>query len=69
MTAVVILFFIFCPIVGFFIYKELRRNTKGIVLIGEFAFISAFVISTALFCLVWVFNFDDYYTNIDIVDG
>jgi len=69
MTAVVIVFFIFCPIIGFLIYKELRRNTKRIVLIGEFVFISLFVASLGLFCLVWLFNGDDYYTAIDIVDG
>lgn len=69
MIGVILVFLVFFPIIGFLIYKELRRNTKRIVLIGEFVFISLFVASLGLFCLAWLFNGDDYYTAIDIVDG
>lgn len=69
MTAVIILFLVFCPIVGYLFYKQLRQNAKPITIFGEFAFISAFVVSAGLFCLIWMLNSDDYYTAIDIVDG
>jgi len=69
MTVFIILFFIFCPVVGYLFYKEIRRNAKPATVIGEFVFISLFMLATGLFCLVWLFNSDDYYTAIDIVDG
>ena len=69
MIGFIIVFLFFFPIIGFLIYKELRRKTTRMVLIGEFAFISFFIAALGLFCLVWLFNGDDYYTSIDIVDG
>ena len=54
---------------GYLFYKILRENTKPATVIWEFLFISAFALSACLFCLVWLFNGDDYYTPIDIVDG
>ncbi|WP_371683157.1 DUF6688 family protein [Pedobacter sp. G11] len=69
MTVFIILFFITYPVMGYFFYKMLRQNTKPITVIWEFVFISFFVLSGCLFCLVWLFNGDDYYTAIDIVDG
>jgi len=69
MIGIIIIFLIFCPVVGYLIYKEIRRNAKPATVIGEFIFICVFVFATALFCLGWSFNGDDYYTAIDIVDG
>lgn len=62
------MFFIICPIAGYLFYKQVRQNAKPATVVGEFVFISLFILSTGLFCLVWVFNGDDYYTPIDIVD-
>lgn len=69
MIGLIIIFLIFCPLIGFLIYKELRRNTKRITVIGEFAFISFFIAALALFCLAWLINANDYYEAIDPVDG
>jgi len=68
MTVIIILFFIICPIAGYLFYKQVRQNAKPATVVGEFIFISLFILSTGLFGLVWVFNGDDYYTPIDIVD-
>ncbi len=54
---------------GYLFYKILRQNVKPVIVIWEFSFISVFILSALLFCLVWLFNGDDYYTAIDIVDG
>lgn len=69
MTVIIILFFIICPVVGYFFYKTLRQNAKPAIVIGEFVFISLFILSAGLFCLAWLLNGDDYYTAIDPVDG
>ncbi|RZL47698.1 MAG: hypothetical protein EOP00_11205 [Pedobacter sp.] len=69
MVVVVILFFIICPIVGYFFYKQLRQKAKPATIVGEFVFIGLFIIAAASFCLGWLFNADDYYAAIDPVDG
>lgn len=57
------------PIAGYMFYKQVRLNAKPSAVFGEFVFISFFIAALGLFCLVWLFNGDDYYTSIDIVDG
>lgn len=69
MTIFIILFLIMCPVMGYFFYKVLRQNAKPATVIWEFVFISFFVLSACLFCFVWLFNGEDYYTAIDGVDG
>lgn len=69
MTVFIIFSLIICPVVGYLFYKEIRSNTKPVTVFGEFVFIGLFILATCLFCLAWLFNGDDYYTAIDIVDG
>ncbi|RZL18386.1 MAG: hypothetical protein EOO96_27470, partial [Pedobacter sp.] len=69
MTVIIILFLIIFPTIGYIIYKGIRRNVKPIIAIGEFIYILIFAITIGFFCLGWLFNSDDYYTAIDIVDG
>ncbi|MCX2476790.1 hypothetical protein OQZ33_20830 [Pedobacter sp. MC2016-05] len=69
MTVIIILFFIICPVVGYFFYKTLRQNAKPAIVVGEFIFISLFILSAGLFGLGWLINGDDYYDAIDPVDG
>lgn len=69
MIAAFILFLITCPVLGYVIYKEIRRNAKPATVIGEFVYISLFFLSACLFSFIWLFNGDDYYTAIDVVDG
>ncbi|WAC42588.1 DUF6688 domain-containing protein [Pedobacter sp. SL55] len=69
MIAAIILLLITCPILGYLFYKEIRRNAKPITVFGEFVYISLFFLSACLFSFIWLFNGDDYYTAIDVVDG
>ena len=63
------MFFIICPIAGYLFYKQVRQNAKPAIVVGEFIFIGLFILSISLFGMIWLFNGDDYYTSIDVVDG
>jgi len=69
MIALIITFFIICPIVGYFFYKQIRVNIKPATIVGEFIFIGLFILTMGLFGLIWLLNGDGYYTAIDPVDG
>lgn len=68
MAILILLFFSF-PIMGYFVYKQLRKNvdapTRGL----EYVFIIAFFLSAVLFCFGMMAYSADYTVAIDIVDG
>ncbi|WP_316795594.1 DUF6688 family protein [Pedobacter agri] len=69
MTIIFIIALLIFPFICWQIYNVTRKNVSIGAKVIEFLFITALVISVGLFCFAWIFNSDDYYKAIDIVDG
>lgn len=68
MTPVLILI-ILIPILGFFVFKNLRAKVSTETKIAEYMVLVLFFFAIGAFCIGWMFSSSDYYTAIDIVDG
>ncbi|TDG35598.1 hypothetical protein EZJ43_13335 [Pedobacter changchengzhani] len=60
---------ILIPILGYFVYKNIRKNADNTTTLYEYFLIAITLISLGLFAIAWGMSSDDYYTAIDIVDG
>lgn len=69
MELFLIFFVIVIPFLGYFIYKNIRRNVNISTKIFEFVIIYLFFVALGLFAFAWAMCSADYYTAIDIVDG
>lgn len=69
MAILILLLLLSFPVMGYVVYKQLRKNvdapTKGL----EYVFIVAFFLSSVLFCFGMMVYSSDYTAAIDIVDG